>query len=157
VHAAPTPPLAEDLAAANSRLGRWPFGLLVVAVLRLIAAAGLLLTGLGYREGFGGLPLVESFPIVSRVLEVTIAVLAVVGVIGLLQRRRWGWVLTMVLTGVGLLAQIVRVINGQPDFLGLALLVATAFYLNQRSVRAMARRHLEHRAAPVPISYGEGE
>ena len=33
---------------------------------------------------------------------------------------------------------MIRVAIGQPDHLGLLLLVVSAFYLNQRSVRAMA-------------------
>ena len=49
----------------------------------------------------------------------------------------------MILVGLGLLGELIRVAIGQPDHLGLLLLVVSAFYLNQRSVRAMAGRHLD--------------
>jgi hypothetical protein len=49
----------------------------------------------------------------------------------------------MVMVGIGLLVEIIKVAIGQPDHLNLLFLVATTFYLNQRSVRAMARVHLE--------------
>ena len=58
---------------------------------------------------------------------------------------RWGWVLTMVLVGFGLADELIRVAIGQPDHLGLLLLVVSAFYLNQRSVRAMAGQLLTSR------------
>ena len=38
--------------------------------------------------------------------------------------------------------ELIRVAIGQPDHLGLLLLVISAFYLNQRSVRAMAGGNL---------------
>ena len=151
MHATSTPPLAEDLAEPGTRFGRWPFGLLVVVVLRLFDAIGLAASGLGYQPVFGGLPIIASFPMFTRAVELTGAVLAVVGVIGLLANRRWGWVLTMVLVGVGLLFEIIKVFIGHPDHLGLLFLVATAFYLNQRSVRAMARVHLEP-TKPGPLT-----
>ena len=47
----------------------------------------------------------------------------------------------MILVGLGLAHELFRVIIGQPDHLGLLLLVVSAFYLNQRSVRAMAGQH----------------
>ena len=151
MHAASTPPLAEDLAERNTRFGRWPFGLLVVVVLRLVDAIGLALSGLGFQPVFGGLPIIANFPMLTRSLELAGAALAVIGVIGLLANRRWGWVLTMVLVGVGLLLEIIKVAIGHPDHLSLLFLVATAFYLNQRSVRAMARVHLEP-TKPGPLT-----
>jgi hypothetical protein len=108
-------------------------------------------SGLGLQPVFGGLPIIANFPMLTRALELTGAVLAVIGVIGLLANHRWGWVLTMVLVGVGLLLEIVKVAIGHPDHLGLLFLVATAFYLNQRSVRSMAHVHLEP-AKPGPLT-----
>ena len=49
----------------------------------------------------------------------------------------------MILVGLGLLGELIRVAIGQPDHVGLLLLVVSAFYLNQRSVRAMAGSHLD--------------
>jgi hypothetical protein len=121
------------------------FGIVVVAALRLFDAVGLIFITLG----LGQLPL-TGFPIlgdegVTYWLNLFYAGLIITGVIGLLARQGWGWVLTMVLVGVGLVGELIRVAIGIPDYLGLLLLVISAFYLNQRSVRAMAGRHLRER------------
>ena len=81
-----------------------------------------------------------SSPILTRAVDLVLAGAIILGVVGLLSFRRWGWVLTMVIVGFGLLVELIRVAIGQPDHLGLLLLVISAFYLNQRSVRAMAGR-----------------
>jgi hypothetical protein len=118
------------------------FGIIVVAALRLFDAIGLIVITLG----LGQLPL-TGFPIlgdegVTYWLNLFYAGLIITGVIGLLARQGWGWVLTMVLVGLGLVGEIIRYLNGTPDPLGMAILVVSAFYLNQRSVRAVAHRHL---------------
>ncbi len=140
----PSPPLAEDLAPDRNRLGAWPIGLLIVATLRIVDALGMIAVGLGIAGlPVSGLPILANAPNLTRTIELIWATGTIVGVVGLLAKRRWGWVLTMVLVGLGLLAQLIRVAIGQPDHLALLLLVVSAFYLNQRSVRAMARQYLD--------------
>jgi hypothetical protein len=125
--------------------GRWPFGILVVATLRIIDALTLAAIGLGLRGlPVSGLAIVASSPTLTRSIELIIAAAIIVGVVGLLAYRRWGWVLTMILVGLGLAHELIRIWIGQPDHLGLLLLVVSAFYLNQRSVRAMAGQLLDH-------------
>lgn len=125
-------------------VGRWPVGILVVAVLRIIDAVSLAAIGLGIQGmPTDGLPLLEDSPLLTQSLDIVLAAATIIGVIGLLAFRRWGWVLTMILVGLGLLGELIRVAIGEPDHLGLLLLVLSAFYLNQRSVRAMAGRHLD--------------
>ncbi len=125
-------------------VGRWPVGILVVAILRIIDAVSLAAIGLGIQGlPTDGLPLLEDSPILTQSLDIVLAAATIIGVVGLLAFRRWGWVLTMILVGLGLLGELIRVVIGQPDHLGLLLLVLSAFYLNQRSVRAMAGRHLD--------------
>ncbi|HET9755804.1 MAG TPA: hypothetical protein VFP66_04825 [Candidatus Limnocylindrales bacterium] len=126
------------------RIGRWPVGILIIALLRIIDAVSMAAVGTGVRDlPMAGLPVLLDSPLLTQSVDLVIAAATIVGVLGLLAFRRWGWVLTMVLVGVGLLGELVRVAHGQPDYLGLLLLVVSAFYLNQRSVRAMAGRHLE--------------
>ena len=126
------------------RVGRWPVGVVVVAILRLIDAVSMALIGLGIRDlPTDALPIVADSPLLTQAVDIVIAVATFIGVVGLLAFRRWGWVLTMILVGLGLLVELIRVAIGQPDHLGLFLLVLSAFYLNQRSVRAMAGRHLD--------------
>jgi len=126
------------------RVGRWPIGVLVVAFLRLIDAFSMAAIGLGIRDmPTDALPIVADSPVLTQAIDIVIAAATFIGVVGLLAFRRWGWVLTMILVGLGLLVELIRVAIGQPDHLGLFLLVLSAFYLNQRSVRAMAGRHLD--------------
>jgi hypothetical protein len=126
------------------RIGRWPFGMLVVAALRIFDAVTLAAIALGVGTlPVEGLPILASSPVLTQSAELAIAGATILGVVGLLAFRRWGWVLTMILVGLGLGAELVRVSIGQPDHLGLLLLVVSAFYLNQRSVRAIAGQHLD--------------
>lgn len=143
---APTPRSQRDQgSAAGGRraFGRWPFGIIAVAILRLVDATVLIVLGLEQRGlDVSGLPILGGSVVLTRALDLTIAGLTIVGVIGLLAFKRWGWVLTMVLVGLSLLGDLIRVSIGQPAYLGLALHVLTAFYLNGRAVRALAERHL---------------
>jgi len=141
----PPTPIATTIDPARGRhVGRWPFGILVVAVLRLIDAFTLAAIGLGMRGvPGGGLPVIGDDLVLARSVDLLVAILTVAGVFGLLSFKRWGWVLTMVLVGVELAADLVLVATGQPDHLGLALLVVTAFYLNGSTIRAMAVASVE--------------
>jgi hypothetical protein len=143
---------ASETAAAESGLlvGRWPVGILIVASLRIIDAVSMAAIGLGVRGlPTDGLPALADSPMLTRSADIVLAAATIIGVVGLLAFRRWGWVITMILVGVGLLVELIRVAIGQPDHLGLLLLVVSAFYLNQRSVRAMAG-HLD----PDPSTSG---
>jgi hypothetical protein len=143
--AVPDPP-AEQGSSSNGRraFGRWPFGIIAVAVLRLVDASALIVLGIEQRGlDVTGLPILGDSAVMTRALDLTLAVLTIGGVLGLLAFKRWGWVLTMVLVGVSLLGDLIRVAIGQPGYLGLALHVLTAFYLNGSAVRALADRHLD--------------
>jgi hypothetical protein len=136
--------LEPESTDSGLRVGRWPIGVLVVAFLRLIDAVSMAAIGLGIRDmPMDALPIVADSPILTQAVDIVVAAATIIGVVGLLAFRRWGWVLTMILVGLGLLVELIRVVIGQPDHLGLFLLVLSAFYLNQRSVRAMAGRHLD--------------
>lgn len=128
--------------ASTRTIGRWPFGLLVVAVLRIANAVWLLQVGLsGVGSPRVGVPILIGDATVTRAADVTLAVLTIVGVIGLLLLQRWGWVLTVVLVGVGLLGDLIRVGIGAPDYLSLLFMVVSAFYLNGRAIRALVGVH----------------
>ncbi len=94
-----------------------------------------------------GLPLFTN-PQIAAVVEVVLAILTIIGAIGLLLRTRWGWVMTMLLVGINLLVGLIDVAIGEPRFIVLLIHVVTAFYLNQRSVRSMAESVL-HEPAPT--------
>ncbi len=135
-----TPAIAEP----ERRRGLPPFGILAVAVLRLVNAVGLIAAALELgRLPIAGVPLPWADATIFRSAELLFAGLTILGVVGLLLYKRWGWVLTMVLVGVGLFGDLLRVWLGQPTYLSLLLHVLAAFYLNGRSVRAIAGVGLE--------------
>ena len=116
---------------------RWSFGLLAVAALRMVDA-GLKLTQVFGLPTIGApLPVIVG-PAVTNTVAAVWAVVTILGVLGLLAHTRWGWVLTMLLVGGGLLLDLYQYAIGQPTPVALLIHVATAFYLNQRSVRSMA-------------------
>jgi uncharacterized membrane protein (DUF2068 family) len=125
---------------------RLPVGVIFVAFLRFLDAAGLLLVALFQAPLESGLPLFTN-PQIAAVVEVALAIMTIIGAIGLLLRTRWGWVMTMLLVGINLLIGLIDVAIGEPRFIVLLIHVVTAFYLNQRSVRSMAASVLHEPAS----------
>ena len=93
----------------------------------------------------------ESFPGVSPLPEITLndlwhdiyafwAVINVLAALWLWTLSRRGWVLVMVLVGIGLIANVFLWSIGQPAWLRLAIQAATAFYLNSAPVRQLFER-----------------
>jgi hypothetical protein len=119
---------------------------LLVVVLELVQAALLVTVLLGQS-----VPLVSGGLYDLDVTETGRAVLLVVGAaivlaaVGMFLGLRWGWALSMLLVGVGLVALLLAYANGQFHAIRLALWVAVAFYLNQRAVRD----YFEDRPVPV--------
>jgi hypothetical protein len=138
------------------RIAGRPFGILALTVL---AVAG----GLWALAGVAGLHELHDFslkgvdiaPEVVRVVIAGWAAALLVGALFLLALHRWGWVLLMVATGLGLLGSLWQWWLGNPEPIRLALLVVTAFYLNGREVRDLLLRPVE-RAAVVPLAPQEG-
>jgi len=63
--------------------------------------------------------------------------LLVIAALGMLARRRTGWLLAMVVTGVLVAFDLYGFANNEADHLWMALNIVTVFYLNQRDVRAV--------------------
>jgi hypothetical protein len=114
-----------------------PLGVVVLAGVRLLDAVVLAAAVAGVRSLPGddlfashlpGLDTVHAFEAIAAVLSVVVA-------LGLLLRQRWGWTGTMLITGVGLFIAILAFVGGAGNDLRLLVLVASAFYLNQRAVR----------------------
>jgi hypothetical protein len=134
----------DDEQAPSHAPRRPPVGVLIIVALRVLDAISLAGIALGLRAlPLGGLIVPGPDAILVRSLDMLVAVLGIVGAVGLVTLQRWGWTLTMILVGIELAAKLIRYSNGQPDPLGLLLLVVTAFYLNQSSVRALAGDYLD--------------
>ena len=134
------------------RIAGRPFGILALAVL---AVAG----GLWALTGVTGLRPVPEFslrgielaPELVRVIVAGWAAMLLAGALLLVALHRWGWVLLMLATGLGLLAALWQWQLGNPEPIRLALLVVTAFYLNGQSVRDLLLRQVD-RAGVVPLA-----
>jgi hypothetical protein len=136
------PAVATPAPLASRRL---PFTLYVLASLMLLKAVLLLGVVAGatfevLRPVFGlstAPDLVEAIRTTpgASTLLVVFGLLLVASVIGMLARRRIGWLLAMVVTGLFVAVDIYGFLNDGANHLWSALNVVTVFYLNQRDVR----------------------
>lgn len=67
----------------------------------------------------------------------TYGAVLVVAALGMLGRRRTGWLLAMIVTGVFIALDLYAFASNEADPLWMALNIVTVFYLNQRDVRAV--------------------
>lgn len=127
-------PIAPDELAPSRSL---PLGVLVLAGVRLLDAAILAIAAAAIRPIAGEAFWAAHLPSAewAHGIEAVFVVLSVLAAIGLLLRRTWGWTGAMLLTGAGLCFAIVAYLGGAGNDLRLIVLVASAFYLNQRAVR----------------------
>jgi hypothetical protein len=131
----PARPRPDESAATLGRAGT--VGIAALATLRLGESVlwALAALGLGSLPNTGGLATAIGLEVGSILLLIAALVDVICGV-GLLLSWRWSWVLTMLVTGLGLVTEISAYLSGEAGYLRLALLVASAFFLNQRAVRA---------------------
>ena len=133
--------MSDERSAGSAATGpgaKAPLPLALWAVALLMA-----LGGLGFLLGvFGAGPSILAGGLIGlqtsaegRVLLAIVAVAMLLAAVGVLLRIRSAWGLTMLLVGIGLAVNLYAYVRGDPNYLRLALFVATAFYLNQRSVR----------------------
>jgi putative copper export protein len=137
-----TPPVAGS--AARPRPRRRPFTLVVLATLLVLKAALLVLLATGVslptqdwlRQMIGTdlLALLVNIPGASGWI-LGLAVLLIVSAIGLMARRRVGWLLAMVITGVFVASDISGFTSGTTNHVWMLLNIVTVFYLNQSDVR----------------------
>ncbi len=138
------------------RIAGRPFGILALAVLAVAGALWALAGVAGIRAvpefSIKGL---ELSPELARAIIAGWSAMLLAGALLLVALHRWGWVLLMLATGMGLLAALWQWWLGNPEPIRLALLVVTAFYLNGHSVRDLLLRQVD-RAGVVPLAPPEG-
>ncbi len=109
------------------------------AALLLTATLGATISGLRATLGLSYAPellaAAREFPLSFAILLLT-GILLLVSAVGMLSRRRTGWLLAMVLTGVFVAIDIYSFLSGDANHFWMALNIVTVFYLNQRDVRA---------------------
>ena len=89
---------------------------------------------LGFSNMTGFLDSVRDDPIVTGAL-VVFAALLLFSVFGILLRRRSGWLIAMVITGLFVALDIYGFFNNAANHLWMGLNILTVFYLNQQDVR----------------------
>jgi len=138
-----TAPANPDAPRLRRRL---PFTLYVLAALMafkalllflVVAGASLadtLRPVLGFSNTTALMDAVSETPGAGAVL-VTFGILLLLSVVGIISRRRIGWLLAMVITGLFVALDIYGFMNGGANHLWMGLNILTVFYLNQRDVR----------------------
>jgi len=137
--AAPNPATPPGATAPSAPAERTlPFGLIVVVLLQLAAAAWILTGAAGLRPLEGTTIFADLFRS-SQAVAVLFAVVAglqAVAALLLLTRNRLAWLVIMLIMGASLVTGITSYFVGDPEPVRLFLYVVSAFYLNQRPVRA---------------------
>jgi hypothetical protein len=138
------------------RIAGRPFGILSLAALAVAGALWALAGVAGLRPvPEYSLKGIDLAPELVRAIIAGWSVMLLAGALLLVGLHRWGWVLLMLATGMGLLAALWQWGLGSPEPIRLALLIVTAFYLNGHAVRDLLLRQVE-RAGAVPLAPQEG-
>jgi hypothetical protein len=113
---------------------RRPLGIWIIVAMQVLLAGSLLIvaaTDTDVGSTTSGVPLEPE----ARALYAAWAVMAMVFAFWLWRLKRRGWVLTMMLTGISLAANLAIWWSGDPNFVRMGLQAVTAFYLNSAPVR----------------------
>jgi uncharacterized membrane protein (DUF2068 family) len=130
----PAPPLPQ----------RHPFGVRVIIALfivKVIFMLGIVVAlyfdlSMAFADGEIAQVFLQEMPgtLLSFVLLLPLNAVAAVG---LWRRKRWAWVLTMVLLAYSMTLDIVNYAQGQPIYVAMLLNVIQVGYLNQQEVQAL--------------------
>jgi hypothetical protein len=115
---------------------RRPFGLYLIIILQLLLAILLSMVLLGEKTIVTYLKVLIQNPLFYSWFGWVLIGALVLSILGLLMLKRWGWILTMILTGIGLSYSIWSYFQGNPHYIPMVLYLVIVFYLNQRDVQA---------------------
>jgi uncharacterized membrane protein (DUF2068 family) len=140
-----TPEVPEPVQAPQHRRRRPPFGLLILVGIMVFKAVLLILLVLGTFTLSESelITLLRVEGIVAAIEEAVLALVAVLvlavvllwSALLLVARRRIGWLVAMVTTGIFIAFDIIGFLEGDGNFIWQTLNIITVFYLNQREVR----------------------
>jgi hypothetical protein len=116
---------------------RRPFGVYAVAALLLLDAVVLILNAQNVQlSRVFNVHLPGGARLHMPLLDWVAAIVIVILVGGLVALKRWAWVGTMVVVGIGLAVGIWLYFEQQPRFGNMIVNVVVVFYMNQRGVQA---------------------
>jgi hypothetical protein len=78
----------------------------------------------------------SALDVVAKLAMIGIIVVSILSIVGLLQRRTWGWTLAIVTAGLILALNIGWWASGEARYLSMAVNTIVVFYLSQRDLRA---------------------
>ena len=119
----------------DNRHKRRPFGLFIIMGLQATLAILLTLALLGAQGLDPYLRIFFQNPMFYTWFGWVFIGSLALAVLGLLFLKRWGWILTMILTGIGLYFTIWGYFQGTPNYIAMILDLVIVFYLNQRDVQ----------------------
>jgi hypothetical protein len=109
-----------------------PFGVVVIAAAQVLnAVAAVLRVGFSQDQISRLLDRLEYF----RILDPIFGLIGLAMAVGLLSRRRWAWVGTMLWAGASMAVNLVAYYHDEPHYISLALSVVAVLYLNLREVQ----------------------
>jgi hypothetical protein len=112
----------------------------IVRIIPLVAAflrpTGSVATWLADYSPVPDFPAGTPLDVVAKAAMLGILVLSVLSIVGLLQRRTWGWTLAIVTAGIVLALNIGWWASGESRYLSMAVNTIVVFYLSQRDLRA---------------------
>ena len=134
----------------NPITSRYPFGILVIAVLTALRCVTIIAALLDVHGGpladwvRSGSPLPQpapgsDFEVVARILLIGLLVASVLVVFGLLAHKEWAWVLAIITSGLILAIDLGWWWSGDARYGSMLLNTVAVFYLNQRDVRTALR------------------
>jgi hypothetical protein len=115
---------------------RRPFGLYMIAGLQLVLSIMLALALLGEKTIATYLKVLIQNPIFYSWFGWVLAGSLILSVLGLMILKRWAWILTMILTGLGLSYSIWSYFQENPHYIPMVIYLVIVFYLNQREVQS---------------------
>lgn len=128
---------------------RRPLGIWIIVTLQMLLAVSLL-AGVVTNTDVLSSTSDQALEPATRVAYLAWAVMTLVFAFWLWRLKRRGWVLTMVLTGLSLAANLAEWWSGDPNFVRMAFPAATAFYLNSAPVRDLFLPHDDREAQGLP-------
>ncbi len=121
---------------------RVPFGVWAVAILVILLWIIALLDATGIRPSNSNTILADAVgtsPVLNWITG-GIAIVGIIGAIALIRLKPIGFVITVVLAGIGLFNTLASELVGKGDDLRLVIIVLAVLYLNQPAVRAVFGR-----------------
>jgi len=124
----------------RARVKRRPLGIWIIVAMQVLLAVGLLAGVVTNTDVLSSTP-DRALASDTRVAYLAWAIMTLAFAFWLWRLDRRGWVLTMVLTGVSLAANLAEWWSGDPHFSRMVLPAVTAFYLNSAPVRDLFLPH----------------